>query len=122
MRAAIKKVHSPDVMDLHKYQPRESDDFCFLMQVMVGPKDEEGEESFDFIVCTPTWLLNHHKIEDVILGKSYILVFQFNFERIMMTLEKLVGSFSGNTWTEIAEKISRFGKWEFEDYREFSGG
>ena len=69
MKAVIKSIHSPDVINLWKYKPVEMDNFCILLEVLLGVENKEGEESFCFEICTPKWLLNHYKREDVIIGK-----------------------------------------------------
>ena len=117
MRARVKAFHSPDVQDLTAYQPQEKDNFCFLLQVMIGPADMEGEESFDIEVCTPKWLLNTHGIEEVIIGRHRLIVFEYNFKRIKETIISYCEACKGDDWKEIAQKLSRLGKWEFEDYQ-----
>lgn len=59
MRAAIKAFHSPDVdpdPDLDHFTPADDADVGILVQLLVGPAGEQGEESFDVVVCTPRWL------------------------------------------------------------------
>ncbi len=55
MRAIIKSFHNPEIDDLQHFKPKISDNFCFLLQVMIGPENESGEETFDIEVCTPKW-------------------------------------------------------------------
>jgi hypothetical protein len=54
VRAEVRRFHSPDIADLAAYAPPDPTSFAFLLQVMAGPKQGEGEESFDVEVCTPT--------------------------------------------------------------------
>ena len=54
MRAVIRQFHSPDALDLDHYVPNDPKDDAILLQVMVGPSDGPGGESFDVLVCTPS--------------------------------------------------------------------
>jgi hypothetical protein len=116
MKAEIKKLHSPDIYDLKNYQPAERNSFGFLLQIIVGEKGGKGEESFDVVVCTPQWLMSNFSKDDIVFGRHYLIVFEYNFERILSALQKQVESIEADTWKEIGEKIGRIGKWEFEDY------
>ena len=118
MKAEIKYLHSPDVEDLSAFWPKDPACFAFLLQVMVGPKGAEGEESFDIHVCTPKWLVQNHKPHDIIVGRHYLILFEYDYARLKKFLEKLVSACVGENWQEIAEQVGRIGAWEFEDYVE----
>lgn len=118
MRAELKRLHSPDVDDLSTYRPKASDEFCFLLQVIAGPEDLDGEEAFDVVVCTPKWIANNQKRSDLVVGRHYLIVLEYNYERILRFIEDYCSSCEGNSWPEVAERLGRLGKWEFEDYHE----
>lgn len=118
MRAVVKRFHSPDVDDLAKFQPDEPEKFGFLLQVMVGPKDQTGEESFDIEICTPKWLMERYRKEDVIPGRHRLIIFEYNYQRLVQFIRDYCERWEGKSWEELAEKISRLGHWEFEDYKE----
>ena len=118
MRAKIKSFQSVDIEDLHNFVPENPENFCFLLELMVGPDNQEGEESFDIQVCTPLWFLSILKPNDVILGRHFLIVLEYNFERIYSKIKQLIEAYSADNWNELAEKIARIGYWEFEDYVE----
>jgi hypothetical protein len=118
MNADLKRLHSPDIYDLENYQPVHPDKFGFLLQVMVGLEGEEGEESFDIEVCTPRWLEETYSMDDVVIGRHHLIIRHYNYQRIVATIKKFLRNCTGESWNEIAEKVSRLGKWEFEDYAE----
>jgi hypothetical protein len=118
MHAKLKSWYCPDIEDLPNYSPVPCDSFCFLFRAMVGPMEREGEESFDIQVCTPQWLLSNMNKDDIICGRSFLIVIEYNFDRILNRIKILIESCSGREWDEIAEKVSRIGFWEFEDYKE----
>lgn len=118
MRAEVKQLYSLDVDDLTAYSPEENDLFSFNLRIIVGPQGQPGEESFDVQVCTPKWFLRQFAREEVIIGRHFLIVFEYDFNRIRKTIETFCEKCTGETWTEVAEKVGRLGHWEFEDYRE----
>jgi hypothetical protein len=117
MKAELKYLHSPDVKDLKNYLPKEPDNFCILIQAMIGSSVNENGESFDFIVCTPKWLETQIAKDNFVIGRGYIVVKEFNYNLIREVIQNLCDKVSGNDWNTIANKISRYGYWEFEDYQ-----
>ncbi len=121
MRAILKRLYSPDV-DIDKYAPENERFFGFLMQAMIGPDDSGGEESFDFLVCTPEWLEARHASEPCVFGRGVILVFSYDLSFIRKMVERLCSSASSDNWNGIAAKIDRYADWEFSSYQADSGG
>lgn len=117
MKATIRSFFSTDISNLATYQPDEDDNFGFLLQLMVGPTEGKGEESFDVEVCTPNWLAHTYAKSDLVIGRHHLIVFSYDYERIRSFLTSYVEKCEGASWREVAMKVSRLGKWEFEDYR-----
>jgi Immunity protein 8 len=115
IRPILKRLHSPDIFDLEAYSPDQADDFSFLLQAMFGPEGQDGEESFDMIVCTPKWLQRTMN-EPVLSGRHHLIVRSFDIEGISRYLTNYAQECVGSDWREGAEKLARIGKWEFEDY------
>ena len=118
MKAEIKNIHSFDIDDLPNYRPPDPESFSFHLRIIAGPLSAPGEESFDLIVSTPTWLSNNYPKEAIIIGRHRLIVMEYNFERIRKTITDLWESCEAPNWNELAEKLARFGHWEFEDYEE----
>src|SRR5687768_17385615 len=110
MRAQIREFDSPDVCDLPGWIPPEPDCFGFLLTVIAGPADTAGEETFDFVVCTPEWLRRTHGETSNIIARHHLLVFRYDFDSIRATLSSLVASLEGETWDELGAKLARYGK------------
>jgi len=118
MNAQLTSWYCPDIEDLTNYPPAQLDNFCFLFRVMVGLVGKEGTESFDIQVCTPKWLLSNMKKDEIICGRHFLIVLAYYFEPILNRIRNLIEACTGNDWDEIAEKVSRIGFWEFEDYKD----
>ena len=116
MRAELKRIHSPDVADLETFRPAKDDDFGLLLQLVVAPKNGEGEESFDTMLCTPKWLIRNHQKSDIVFGRHHLIVFEYNYPEIQNELKRFVESVEADNWDEITTEIGRIGRWEFEDY------
>ncbi|MCH9648384.1 MAG: immunity 8 family protein [Deltaproteobacteria bacterium] len=116
MRAVLRRLHSPDVDDLETWAPESGACFGVLVQAFVGPQNGKGEESFDFTVCSPEWLARRHGRNAAVLGRHHLLLFDYDFDEVRRAIESVINSAEGQNWQEIASKIARHGKWEFEDY------
>lgn len=119
VKAELRRLHSPDVYDLEKFAP--GTDFGFLLQVFAGLQGRPGEESFDVLVCTPDWLKSHHESSEIVIGRHMLIVFEYDYKRLRRFFEEFCNRAWGDTWQEVASKLSRMGKWEFEDYKPASG-
>lgn len=116
MRAALRRLHSPDVQDLTTFRPEDPTDFALLLQAMIGPEGEPGEESFDVLVCTPNWLVRHHTSDDVVIGRHHLIVFNYDFARLAAAIEQFCVACEGTSWSEVVSKLTCLGRWEFENY------
>jgi immunity protein 8 of polymorphic toxin system len=114
--AHVKKIYTVEMDDLERHVPLNLDKFCVVIRTMVGPRGSEGEESFDINVCTPKWIEEQVEKEGFVLGRGYLVVGRYDPSLIRNTIVRLVESMSGGSWQEVAEKVSRIGYWEFEDY------
>jgi hypothetical protein len=119
IRPLLKRIHGPDIFDLESFFPDEDDCFGFLIQAMFGPENSEGEESFDLVVCTPKWLEQKLAKDMILSGRHHLIVKEYNFEAIRSFLIEYARQCCGDTWQEVAQILSRIGRWEFEDYVPF---
>jgi hypothetical protein len=117
MQAVLKNLGATDISDVENYRPDKEDNFGFLLRAMIGPKGEQGEESFDIFVCTPKWLLEKYGASDVLLGLHKLIVFKYDYVRLRQFIENFLVRCSGESWDEIAKKVSLLGQSEFENYQ-----
>jgi Immunity protein 8 len=115
MMAELKRLHSPDVVELSNWTP-ESKDFAILLQIVVGPAGSPGEESFDVTLCSSAWVTRQVAEAKILEGRHLLIVAEYNYSLISDYISGYVSSCEGRTWQEIASKLSRLGRWEFEDY------
>jgi hypothetical protein len=116
MRGELRRLHSPDV-DLQQYIPEDVEDFGLLIQAMIGPLHREGEESFDFLVCSPRWFAVRLAEHEYRWGQHHLFLKRYDLNLIAMAIEKLCQSIEGPDWETLADRLGRFGRWEFEGYQ-----
>ncbi len=121
MRAEIKDVLSPDVIGLESWRPDRASFFGVFLQVLVSESGGGGSESFGFMVCSPEWLQAKIENDGIVLGRHYLFLAEFDYQRVLAKIESIVRSATGSSWEEIALKIARHGSWEFEDYSPYVG-
>lgn len=114
MRAVIRRFHSPDLHDLDRDVPADPRRFAILVQVMVGPDDGPGEESFDVTVCTPQWVSDEAARRGVVHLRDHVVVDRWDWPVIRARLTAIFGQATGDDWDGIATGLSRWGRWEFE--------
>jgi hypothetical protein len=118
MRAEIKNLFSLEIDDLERFVPNEPDRFRVPIRLVAGPEGMEGEETFDFEVCSPRALEGDVIGDDVLLVRHKLLMNSFDFVRVRNFVESYVRGCEGATWNDVAGKLARLGQWEFEDYQE----
>jgi len=116
MKPEIKYLHSPDVDDLKNYHPAVADEFSFLLQIIAGPEGQEGEESFDVIVCSPKALRQSLGEEKILIGRHHLITNNYDYARLVTFIREQCERCTGKDWNEVAGKLARIGQWEFEDY------
>ncbi len=98
--------------------PADAGSFSFLVRMLVGPADGPGEESFDLTVCSPEWLGARCRQQGIVDARHHVVVNAPDFDQRQLRswLESRVRQAQGRSWSEIGEKLSRLGQWEFEDH------
>jgi hypothetical protein len=119
MKPELRKIHSPDIWDLSNPMVDNEKPFSILIQAMFGSEGGEGADTFDFEVCNALWLKEKAQ-GGPLSGRHYIVVSHFNIGEITAWLNEIASNISGDTWQEVAEKIGRYGQWEFEDYTPYA--
>jgi hypothetical protein len=66
-------------------------------------------------VCHPTWLLRDPDHKPVV-GRHHLFMATYSYEILESFLLAYLERSQADDWSGIAEKLSRLGHWEFEDY------
>ena len=119
MRARLRQLVCPDVDDLEKWSPPEGP-FGIGLVAKIGPSDADGEESFGMTLCTPEWFAAQRMRDQTIRsGTQTLFVKRYDYRAIKAFIERAVARAEGDTWTDVANKLSWLGHWEFASYRPY---
>jgi hypothetical protein len=119
MRSEVKSILA-ESDDFNKdFHPDDIYNFNFLLRILVGPKGENAQESFDIEVCSTKWIEENLNDDEVMLGRHTIIMKDYNFKSLKKRVFKLFDSKTGDNWRDIAKYLSRYAHWEFEDYKEY---
>jgi hypothetical protein len=99
------------------YAPEDPGMFGILVQAIVGPSDGEGEESFDFVVCSSRWFDAQGYDKGFAWPRHHLFLERWDYAIVERAITDVVERAEGADWNSVAEKIARYGHWEFEDYR-----
>jgi hypothetical protein len=112
--AQVKHIYTWQMDDLGQHVPADPTNFCTLVRTMVGPRGQEGEESFDINACTPQWLMEPVERQGFVLGIHHLFVKGYDPIEIRALFVKVMERYTGNSWRDVADKLSRVAQWEFE--------
>jgi Immunity protein 8 len=116
--AQLNSLSSTDTPSLETFRPEGP--FGIYIFAIVGPAGGAGGESFGITVCTPEWFEQNMK-NSVVSGRHYLFVKEYNYEELQRFMMGYCSTSMGNSWAEVAQKVSRIGYWEFEDYKPYTG-
>lgn len=116
VRAQLRSIRSPDVPDLFTWAPTGS--FSVVIELVIGPEGEPGEESFALTLCTPDQLAREASKEGITDGRHHFVVERYDFASFERYLRRRVEACEGESWDEVAAKLARIARSEFEDYVE----
>jgi hypothetical protein len=107
-------MHSPDVDVNDPVAMRLAD--SILVQLMIGPADSLGAESFDLMVCTNFDPLETSQPAEPSCREHTLFIRHLNAEAIEQAVNDRLRQLEAPTWDELAREVSRLAWWEFEGY------
>lgn len=131
MKAEIKRYNLWDD-HLQSFYPDDPKYFYGMIDMDIGLASSEGGDIFQLMVCTPKWFQEnvltttpseptHEVVHRLAFGRHYLFVKEFDEAEIEKEVRKMVTNVRGKDWNQIALRLSRYFRWEFEDYDDFSG-
>ena len=115
MRAELRSLGSLYVEDLSSWIP-DADEWAVGIQIVAGPVDGPGEETFNLTVCSVAWVALRVAQDGIFDGRHHLVLAGFRWDLVRSYIERRVKLCEGHSWKEVANCLGRLGYWEFEDY------
>ncbi|WP_052351784.1 immunity 8 family protein [Deinococcus pimensis] len=120
LEAEIKELYSLDVPEaLEQFRPDDPRDVGITVRMMVGTAGDDAADSFDVLVCTPRWLEREMVNGSHLWGDGLLLVSEYDWSLVQSVLTSRVSRCVGERWEDVAARLSRFSRWEFEGYQPY---
>ena len=120
MKAALRSIETPEGESLDTIRP-DSGSFCIPVLALIGPEGEDGEEIFQFEVCSPDWLAQELEAYPAIWGDRRLIMSHYDPVAIETHVRKRLRHAIGTDWNSVAQKIGQWATWEFEEYTPYNG-
>ena len=115
MRAEIRSYSLTENEDLSSYELGEKQVFGFTLLSEIGIRGQEGSDFFEVDVASPGFL--EQLTPQPIFLRHTLLATDYNIPEAVAMVHKYIEALEENSWEELASKVSRVARWEFEDYR-----
>jgi hypothetical protein len=111
--------------DFVSWQPRDPLQFGVQVQVLVGTAGDGAGDSFDLVVCSPSWFAANYQDADenlerlpggVLPGRTIWFMDRWDRDRFDRAVEHVLDITAAGSWSEIANRLGRYIPWEY-DYR-----
>ena len=117
MRAVIRSYSCSESEDLSTYEVGEAPVFGFTLTFAIGSEGSQGEDFFEVLVASATYLAQLKAAPTPAFLRHVILASDYNVPAAVTLVEKYISSLEEESWEKLAVKINRVLRWEFEDYR-----
>jgi hypothetical protein len=111
----IRHIHSPDLDPPNL--PADPANCEIAFRALIGPKDGEGEEAFDFSVVTAGRLTAMGEGQ---WGRGKLLLATFEWSAVIHAVAKLLAQCGRSTWGEVVAELNKELFWRSDD--EKTGG
>ncbi|HWO41125.1 MAG TPA: Imm8 family immunity protein [Candidatus Eisenbacteria bacterium] len=108
----VRRIHSRDLDPPNL--PDDPKDCEISFHLVVGPKNGDGEEAFDFAVVTPARLARNSA---AVWGRGKLILRSFEWGALAEAVAKLLAQCARPTWGEAVAELNKELRWEFDGHK-----
>lgn len=110
MKAIINSYDCLEHDPIDDWQPENPCDIAISINFNIGINATAGD-NFLLHVITPSQQVGSQP------AKYTLVVDHFNIQTILADVQNMLEQCQGNSWEEVAQKLSQFMQWEFDNYQ-----
>ncbi len=116
MKAVIRRYDCSESENLSTYEEDEAAVFGFTLTFAIGLEGSKGENFFEVLVASATYLAQLESVRGPAFLRHVILAPDYNVPAAVALVAKYINSLEEDSWEKLVAKINRVLRWEFEDY------
>lgn len=107
------------------FVPDDPERFGVYVQAFIGSEGDSRSDSFDFTVCSLSWLADNFQNPNVSneyfetanlnFGTRLVLMKHWDYAELWACIQKLCAEIEGSDWGTVANQLGRWMPWEFDD-------
>lgn len=114
MKARLDGIYSPDLPAGYGELPPNPANCWVVVQADIGSVGGRGADCFTMYVTTPQFLEGCLDKASHQMGRGLIVVAEFDWDVVENAVKETCATVEGESWAELAEKLSRYFLYEYE--------
>ncbi len=108
---------------LDGYSPDDPEHFGISVMALIGTADSEKVDSFDIVVCTPSWVSEHFgdaRLDGLVweprgvrFGNRFVFMQRWDYSALQRAVTNLCAYWEAGDWGTLANRLGRYIPWEF---------
>ena len=115
IKPRISSIELQNGWDLESHPPIDKERFDLVVRAIIGPDPGEGEEFFDFPLCSIRWINDEIDRDGFCALQRRLAISHWDPSIVRKAIDQLISPLYGESWDQLAAKLMRFARWEFEE-------
>lgn len=117
MKSHLNDYVCVDLPEVWNWVPNDPTDVYYYLELTIG-KSTDGGDLFGLIVCTPEALSMRMTAsgQQSLSGRHHLIVLDYSWDKVLQFVNDVIDKSQGKDWKDVAFRLARHFKWEFEDY------
>lgn len=120
LRPQIQELCCLDVPDVRSWNPKRPEDLYLGVYIRIGVEGESGGDDFQLLVASPEAIAKRRHLYPAKYLERALTTEVFDWDTIVSYVQDKVSTCTSSTWEAIADKLTTYFIWEYEDFEQNS--